>query len=72
VTTDHVHSSWTASPAAYVAEIVDFVAAIARGTPASVTGADGRAALALAYAAEASVRERCPVAVSRFARGGTG
>ena len=72
VTTDHVHFFLDRFDQAYVDEIRDFVDAIVQGRPASVTGADGRAALALAYAAEASVRERRPVAVSRFARGGPG
>jgi len=72
VTTDHVHFFLDRFGQAYVDEVRDFVGAIAEGRPASVTGADGRAALALAYACEASVREHGPVDVSRFARGGPG
>lgn len=72
VTTDHVHFFLDRFDQAYVDEVRDFVDAIVQGRPASVNGADGRAALALAYAAEASVRECRPVAVSRFARGGPG
>ena len=72
VTTDHVHFFLDRFDQAYVDEIRDFVDAIVQGRPASVTGADGRAALALAYACEASVRERGPVDVARFARGGSG
>jgi hypothetical protein len=37
--------------------------------PPNVTGADGRAALAMAYAAEASLRERRPVEIAQFAKG---
>jgi myo-inositol 2-dehydrogenase/D-chiro-inositol 1-dehydrogenase len=69
VTTDHVYFFLERFDQAYVEEVRDFVDAIAMDRPVSVTGADGRAALALAYAAEASVREKRPVEVSRFAKG---
>ena len=69
VTTDHVHFFLERFDQAYVDEIRDFVDAVAGGRPVSVTGADGRAALALAFAAEASLRERCPVELARFAKG---
>ncbi len=49
----------------------DFVDAIAADREGSVTGEDGRAAMAMAYAAEASVRENRPVELARFARGYT-
>ena len=69
VTTDHVHFFLERFDQAYVDEIRDFVEAIAGNRQVSVTGTDGRAALALAYAAEASLRERCPVELARFAKG---
>ena len=69
VTTDHVHFFLERFDQAYVDEIRDFVDAIVTGREVSVTGEDGRAALALAYAAEASLREHRPVDLARFARG---
>jgi myo-inositol 2-dehydrogenase / D-chiro-inositol 1-dehydrogenase len=69
VTTDHVYFFLDRFEQAYVEEIRDFVDAIVTGRPASVTGEDGRAALALAYASEASLREKGPVDVARFAKG---
>jgi myo-inositol 2-dehydrogenase/D-chiro-inositol 1-dehydrogenase len=72
VVTDHVHFFLDRFEQAYVEELRDFVDAIVTGRPASVTGEDGRAALALAYAAEASLKERRPVEVARFARGDSG
>jgi myo-inositol 2-dehydrogenase / D-chiro-inositol 1-dehydrogenase len=47
-------------------EIEAFVAALREGTAPPVTGADGRAALVLALAAERSWREGRPVAVSEI------
>ena len=51
--------------AAYVAELAAFVEAVRTGTPAPVTGADARAALAIALAAAESVRTGQPVQVQR-------
>ena len=45
----------------YVLQWRDFVDAVAEGRPTPVTGADGRAALALALSARRSMRERRPV-----------
>jgi myo-inositol 2-dehydrogenase/D-chiro-inositol 1-dehydrogenase len=68
VSTDHVYFFLERFDQAYVDEIRDFVDAIVANRPVSVTGADGRAALALAYATEASLRERAPVPLSKFAK----
>lgn len=70
VWSDHIYWFLERFDAAYVAEIQTFVNCILEDTPVPVTGADGRAALAMAYAAEASVKENAPVAVSRFASQG--
>jgi myo-inositol 2-dehydrogenase/D-chiro-inositol 1-dehydrogenase len=48
-------------PEAYTAELAAFVQAVRAGGPASVTGADARAALAIALAAAGSVRTGRPV-----------
>ena len=72
VITDHVHFFLERFAQAYIDEILDFVDAIATSREVSVTGEDGRAALALAYAAEASLLEGRPVDVARFAKGGSG
>jgi myo-inositol 2-dehydrogenase / D-chiro-inositol 1-dehydrogenase len=69
VTTDHVYFFLERFDQAYVDEVRAFVDAISTGAEVSVTGEDGRAAMAMAYAAEASVRERRPVELARFARG---
>lgn len=69
VRSDHVFWFLERFGDAYVAELQDFVAAIVEKRPPRVTGEDGRAALALAYACEASRRERAFVSLSRFARG---
>jgi myo-inositol 2-dehydrogenase/D-chiro-inositol 1-dehydrogenase len=71
VTTDHVHFFLERFDQAYVDEVRDFVAAAVERRPVRVTGADGRAAMAMAYAAEASLKERRPVEMSRFAPGAT-
>jgi myo-inositol 2-dehydrogenase/D-chiro-inositol 1-dehydrogenase len=68
VKSDHVHWFLERFDDAYIDELRDFVAAIAEGRPPSVTGVDGRAAMALAYAAEASRRDNRPIEVSSFAR----
>jgi myo-inositol 2-dehydrogenase / D-chiro-inositol 1-dehydrogenase len=70
VMTDHVYFFLERFEQAYTDEIRDFVDAVAGNRPVSVTGEDGRAALAMAYAAEASLRERRPVELARFAPGG--
>ena len=44
------------------------MATIVEGTAPPVDGEDGRAAIVLAYAAEASRQENAPVSPSRFAR----
>jgi myo-inositol 2-dehydrogenase/D-chiro-inositol 1-dehydrogenase len=52
-------------PGAYTAELAAFVEAVRTGTPAPVTGADARAALAIALAAAESVRTDRPVRVEK-------
>ena len=70
VTTDHVYFFLERFDQAYIDEIRDFVDSIVEDRAVSVTGPDGRAALALAYAAEASLTERMPIPLARFAAGG--
>jgi myo-inositol 2-dehydrogenase/D-chiro-inositol 1-dehydrogenase len=48
---------------AYTAELAAFVQAVGSGTAAPVTGADARAALAIALAAAESVRAGRPVRI---------
>lgn len=67
VSSDHVAWFLDRFDQAYVDELRDFVQAIAGDRPVAVTGEDGRAAMALAYAAEAARRENRPVEVNRFA-----
>lgn len=67
VWSDHIYWFLDRFDGAYVEEIRTFVDCIRQDQPVPVTGADGRAALAMAYAAEASVAENAPVAMSRFA-----
>lgn len=67
VWSDHIYWFLERFDDAYVDEIRAFVTCIRDETPVSITGADGRAALAMAYAAEASVQENAPVPMSRFA-----
>jgi len=71
VWSDHIFWFLERFDDAYVAEIRAFVNCIRQDTPVTITGADGRAALAMAYAAEASIRENAPVPMSRFATEGT-
>jgi myo-inositol 2-dehydrogenase/D-chiro-inositol 1-dehydrogenase len=66
---DHIHWFLERFDQAYIDELRVFVDSIIDDTPSPVTGDDARAALALAYAAEASRRENAPVPLSRFARG---
>ena len=49
---------------AYRNEMVAFLSALPTDAPVPVTGADGRAALLLAYAAEQSLREHRPVPIN--------
>ena len=68
VKSDHVHWFLGRFDQAYVDELRDFVMAIVEDRRPKVTGEDGRAAMALACAAEASLRENRPVSLDRFAR----
>src|SRR3712207_4653167 len=52
-------------PNAYTAELAAFVDAVRAGQPATVTGEDARAALAIALAAAESVRTGRPVRVEK-------
>ena len=54
---------------AYRREMIAFIDAIRSGTDVAVTGADGRAALLLAYAAERSRDEQRPVRLTEVAVG---
>ncbi len=69
VRTDHVHFFLERFAGAYAAELGAFVAAIRDGRPADPGATDARAALALAYAAEASLAEGRPVDPGRWAPG---
>jgi len=68
VKSDHVHWFLERFEDAYVDELRDFVQSIVDNRSPSVTGEDGRAAMALAYAAEASRKENRPVQVEKFSR----
>ncbi len=65
---DHIHWFLERFDQAYIDELKVFVAGIIDGMPAPVDGNDARAAMVLAYAAEASRRENAPVSPARFAR----
>ena len=65
---DTVRSDQDLLPEAYVAELAAFVDAVRGGTPASVTGEDARAALAIALAAAESVRAGRPVRIDEVAK----
>jgi myo-inositol 2-dehydrogenase/D-chiro-inositol 1-dehydrogenase len=65
---DHIHWFLERFDQAYIDELKVFVDGILSGAPPPVDGADARAAIVLAYAAEASRREHAPVSPSRFAR----
>jgi myo-inositol 2-dehydrogenase / D-chiro-inositol 1-dehydrogenase len=71
---DHIHWFLERFDQAYIDELKVFFDSIVDGTPPPVTGDDARAAMVLAYAAEASLRENALVSPSRFARpeGGRG
>ena len=64
VTEDHHYFFLNRFGDAYVAELESFVSAVAHDRDVVVTGADGRAALVLAYAAEMAYRDGKPVAVA--------
>ncbi len=68
VHSDHIHWFLERFDQAFVAELVSFIDAIARNRQTAVTGADGRAALELAYACETSRREHRPVLLEEFRR----
>jgi myo-inositol 2-dehydrogenase/D-chiro-inositol 1-dehydrogenase len=70
VHSDHIHWFLERFDQAYIDELKVFVDGIVDGFPVPVTGEDARAAMALAYAAEASRRENAPVSPARFARNG--
>jgi myo-inositol 2-dehydrogenase / D-chiro-inositol 1-dehydrogenase len=65
---DHIHWFLERFDQAYIDELKVFFDGIVDGTPLPVDGHDARAAMVLAYAAEASLRENAPVSPSRFAR----
>jgi myo-inositol 2-dehydrogenase / D-chiro-inositol 1-dehydrogenase len=65
---DHIHWFLERFDQAYVDELKAFIDGIVDGTAPVVDGWDARAAIALAYAAEASRRENAPVSPARFAR----
>lgn len=64
VVEDHQYFFLARFQDAYVDELIAFLGAIRDDRPVAVTGEDGRAALALAYAAERSLRERRPVTLN--------
>jgi myo-inositol 2-dehydrogenase/D-chiro-inositol 1-dehydrogenase len=63
-----VRSDQELLPDAYVAELAAFVDAVRTGAPAPVTGEDARAALQIALAAAASVRDGRPVRIEEVAK----
>ena len=65
---DHIYWFLERFDQAYIDELKIFIDGIVDGTPPPVDGHDARAAMVLAYAAEASLRENAPVSPSRFAR----
>jgi myo-inositol 2-dehydrogenase/D-chiro-inositol 1-dehydrogenase len=68
VHSDHIHWFLERFDQAYIDELKVFVAGILDGAPPPVDGNDARAAMVLAYAAEASREENAPVSPARFAR----
>ncbi|MEU8608516.1 Gfo/Idh/MocA family oxidoreductase, partial [Actinoplanes sp. NPDC048791] len=62
-TAETVRSDQELFAGAYTAELASFADAVRSGTPAPVTGADARAALAIALAAAASVAGGRPVRI---------
>jgi len=68
VHSDHIHWFLERFDQAFVAELVEFIDAIANDRQTAVTGTDGRAALELAYACETSRRENRPVSLKDYRR----
>lgn len=66
VVSDHVYWFLERFDDAYVAEVRAFIDCLVNDTEPLVTGADGRAAMALANAAEASLRSNRPVSPQGF------
>lgn len=66
VHSDHLYWFMERFAQAYIDELRAFIDAIRHDQPVSVTGEDGRVALALAYAAEESRRTNRPVAVAEY------
>lgn len=66
IVSDHVYWFLERFDEAFIAEMHAFIDSVKRGAPPQVTGADGRAAMALAYAAEASLKSRTPVSPRQF------
>ncbi|MBX3069920.1 MAG: inositol 2-dehydrogenase [Thermomicrobiales bacterium] len=66
VSSDHVYWFLERFDDAFVAEMHAFIRSVQSGAPPLVTGADGRAAMALAYAAEASLKSRTPISPANF------
>ena len=71
VVSDHVFFFLERFADAYEAELHAFISSIVEDRPPPVSGADGRAALVMAYAAEASRQESRPIRLDRFARKAT-
>ncbi len=65
---DHVHWFLDRFAQAYADELRAFVTAVVDGTRPGPSGDDARAALVLAYAAEASRRENRPIALAEVAQ----
>jgi myo-inositol 2-dehydrogenase/D-chiro-inositol 1-dehydrogenase len=61
---DHQHFFLERFSEAYRREMIAFIEAVRTDAPVAVSGADGRAALLLAYAAERSLQEHRPVAMA--------
>jgi myo-inositol 2-dehydrogenase/D-chiro-inositol 1-dehydrogenase len=68
VHSDHIYWFLERFDQAYIDELKVFIDCIVDDTPPPVNGRDARAAMVLAYAAEASRRENAPVSPSRFVR----
>ena len=65
---DHIYWFLERFDQAYIDELKVFIDCIIDGTEPPVDGEDARAAMVLAYTAEASRRENAPVSPARFAR----
>ena len=65
---DHIYWFLERFDQAYIDELKVFIDCIIDGTQPPVDGEDARAAMVLAYTAEASRRENAPVSPARFAR----